>query len=193
MHPNTITFFSLITGCLAGAAYWATDHSPFFYFVGAAMVVISGLADCFDGIVARKYGKTSALGDFLDHFFDRIVNMAILGGLAFSPHASPPLGLAVAILILLNSYLGTQIETSFGARDYTGLGKAQLFVALILVSIGLGVHPDASLTIAGHTWTAINVFFAIISLATLQAMCHRLRLAVRLSGAEPKDEAPSRQ
>lgn len=181
MHPNTISAFSLITGIGGGVSYWAAYSSPWFYLLGAALVAISGLLDCFDGIVARETGKASTLGDFLDHFFDRLVNMAIFAGLALSPNANTELGLAVAIVVLLNSYLGTQIQASYGSRDYSGLGKAQLFIALIVGSVVLFFVPEAGFDIGARELSLIDSLFLLIAVASAQAMFHRVRLAFRLS------------
>jgi archaetidylinositol phosphate synthase len=188
LSPNTISVIALVAGLAAGGCYWATRWSPWFYLAGAALVIISGLGDCFDGIVARETGRETVFGDFLDHFFDRIVNMAIFAGLAFSPTASPSLGLSVAILILLNSYLGTQIQASFGSRDYSGFGKAQLFIALVVGSLALFLVPAGSIRLAGLDISLLDALFGLIGLATLQAIVHRVRLAVRLSAtAEGND------
>jgi phosphatidylglycerophosphate synthase len=183
VRPNTISAIALVTGLAAGGCYGAARLSPWLYLAGAVLVAVSGLADCFDGIVARQSGRETVLGDFLDHLFDRLVTMSIFVGLAFSPGATPALGLVTALLVLLNSYLGTQIQASFGSRDYTGLGRAQLFVALVAGSIALFVVPGAGWTIADLDVSLVNALFVVIAVATVQAMAHRVRLAIRLSSA----------
>jgi len=189
VHPNTITVVSLLTGCMAGACYWLSSRNAALCFLGGALVALSGIADGLDGVVARLHGRTSAAGDFLDHFFDRIVEIAIVVGLALSPGATTTLGLGVAILVVLHSYLGTQIQASFGTRYYTGFGKAEFFIALVLISVLLGLNPEASLRIMGRELSAIDIFFAVVGVVTLQAMVHRLRLALRLaSEADGRDE-----
>jgi archaetidylinositol phosphate synthase len=186
LHPNTISVLALLAGFACGASFWAASVSRWFYLLAAVLIAVSGLLDCFDGIVARETGRSSAFGDFLDHFFDRLVNMASFAGLAFSPNASTSLGLSVAILVLLNSYLGTQIHASFGARDYSGLGKAQLFVALIVGAVVLCFVPDAGFNL-GRRVSLVDALFVVIAAATLHAMWHRTRLALRLSARHDAD------
>jgi phosphatidylglycerophosphate synthase len=176
-----VTLFALLTGCLAGVAYALTGRAAGYFLLGGLLVAVSGIADGLDGVMARLHGRTSTLGDFLDHFFDRLVEVAILGGLALSPHATTTLGLGVLVGVLLVSYLGTQIVASFGARHYTGFGKAELFVGLVLVSTVLGVLPDASIRLLGRERFLVDLFFAVVALSTVQALVHRLRLAVRLA------------
>ncbi len=68
VHPNTLTFIGVVTGCLAGVSYALAEHGAAFYLLGGALVGLSGAADSLDGIVARMYGLISRKGDFMDHF-----------------------------------------------------------------------------------------------------------------------------
>lgn len=188
VHPNTVSVFALLTGWFAGVAYWCTNLDSRFFFVATVLVVVSGVGDCLDGVMARLHSKTSALGDFLDHFFDRLVNIAIIVGLGSTPAGNLALGLGVMILVLLNSYLGTQIEASFGKRYYTGMGRAELFIGLVLASIVFGFVPNASLGIFGFDVTLVNLFLGVVAVTTIQGMAHRVRLAWRLAtGSQRQD------
>jgi len=177
VNPNTITLFSLVTGCLAGLSFWLVHQGSGFYFLGAVLVAVSGIADLLDGTVARLRGAPSPVGDFLDHFFDRIIDTAILFGLAFSPGATPALGLTTLVLILLNSYLGTQIEASFGRRYYCGLGKPVLFIGLVAGAVLLGTFPGSLISWGGVSLSLINLFLIVLGVFTLAALIQRLRLA----------------
>jgi len=180
VHPNVISLFALVAGCLAGVSFWLAHRSELFFLTAAVLMAVSGLADAVDGIVAREAGRASRFGDFLDHFFDRLVEVAILGGLAVAPGATTWLGMAVLLLVLLNSYLGTQIHASFGSRDYTGLGKAQLFVGLVVMAVFLAWRPDAALAALGGTVSAVDLFLVAAGTMTVVAMTQRLVLAWRL-------------
>lgn len=180
VHPNTLTFIGVVTGCLAGVSYALADYGAAFYLWGGSLVGLSGAADSLDGIVARMHGRTSRKGDFMDHFFDRVVNVAIFAGLAFSPGASPILGLVTVIVVMLNSYLGTQIEASFGKRYYGGVGKAELFVGIMVGSVVLTVFQGAAFPVAGHLVSLVDVFFVVMSSSTLLGLIHRFRYALQL-------------
>lgn len=181
VHPNLITAVAAVVGILAGVAYGLTGIDARFFFLAAALVALSGVGDSLDGLVARGSGRSSRLGDFLDHFLDRVVEIAILAGLALSSGATSTLGLLVALVVVLNGYLGTQIEASFGHRSYSGLGKAELFVGLVIGSVLLGLVPGAAVPLGGRQVSLVDLFFAATGLLTLQAMGHRLRLAARLA------------
>lgn len=181
VHPNAVSLFALLTGVLAGAAYWLTALHPAWFFAGGLLVALSGILDGLDGVMARLQGRETTLGDFLDHFFDRLVEVAILGGLALSPHATTTLGLAALVGVLLNSYLGTQIQASFGDRHYTGPGKAHFVVGLVVGSLVWGIMPGTSLPVLGRGLSLVDLFFILVGLMSVHALAHRLRLAVRLS------------
>ena len=184
LHPNAVTVAALVIGLAAGPAYWLAGRHPVLYLVGGILVAISGLADGLDGVMARSSGRTTVMGDFLDHFFDRLVSIAIFVGLTSNPDTDLALGFVATVAVLLNSYLGTQIQASFGSRHYTGLGKAQLFTALTVVSVALALFPRAALRLGGVEAHLVDLFFILVILGTLHAMGHRLRLAARLASGD---------
>ena len=85
---------------------------------------------------------------------------------------------------MLNSYLGTQIEASFGQRYYGGLGKAELFVALVAASVVLACLPGFTIPIAGRSLSLINLLFGLLCVFTTLGLIHRFRYALRLCAAE---------
>ena len=181
VNPNVLTVVSVVTGVGAGAAFALAGRSQLYYAAAGALVAVSGSADSLDGLVARLHGRISATGDFLDHAGDRLIEVCILAGIAASPGATTVFGLAVVILTLLNSYLGTQIEATFGHRAYTGLGKAEQFVALIAFAALLAVRPDFALSLGDMRLTAADTFFVLLGAGTVAGLVHRVRLGMALA------------
>lgn len=179
VNPDLLTLLSLAAGILAGLAYAATRIDPWFYLVGGCCLAVSGAADSLDGIVARMYGWTSRKGDFLDHFCDRVVDIAILTGLAFARDAHLVLGFSLALLVLLNSYLGTQIEATLGKRSYAGTGKAEFFVGFIIFSFLALIFPGPLFALSGMAISLVDVFMAVVFLLTLLSLQARFRLGIR--------------
>src|SRR5437762_13960668 len=77
IHPNTIT--AVGTACTIGAGIiFATGHiRTAGWFLG-----LTALFDVMDGTVARRSGKESVLGAFLDSTIDRVAEGALLVGLS---------------------------------------------------------------------------------------------------------------
>lgn len=72
-NPN---FFTLL-------GFFATFIASFFilkgfWFLAGLAIILSGLFDLFDGVVARKLGKVTAFGGFLDSVLDRYSDLFLL-------------------------------------------------------------------------------------------------------------------
>jgi CDP-diacylglycerol--glycerol-3-phosphate 3-phosphatidyltransferase len=72
-NPNFFTlmgfFATLVASLLILNGFW--------FFAGLA-IILSGLFDLFDGVIARKLGKVTALGGFLDSVLDRYSDLLLL-------------------------------------------------------------------------------------------------------------------
>jgi CDP-diacylglycerol--glycerol-3-phosphate 3-phosphatidyltransferase len=72
-NPNFFTvmgfFATLVASLLILNGFW--------FFAGLT-IVLSGLFDLFDGVIARKLGKVTALGGFLDSVLDRYSDLLLL-------------------------------------------------------------------------------------------------------------------
>ena len=79
--PNQLTGLSLCFALLAAVAY--SGGRPVFFAAGGTLTLISMIFDASDGMLARAKGMTSRYGAFLDLFFDRIADFAVLSGAAF--------------------------------------------------------------------------------------------------------------
>jgi phosphatidylglycerophosphate synthase len=176
LSPNAITLLALGIN-LAAAGCLAFRH----FVAGIVLLAIGGFADAFDGIVARVQQKTSRFGDFLDHFADRISDLALIAGWLIGNEARIELALLLAIAVALNGYIGTQIEATWHERRYDGMGRGEFLLALV-------VFPIASVILYDNHWQ--NVSFASLRIAEWMAailtffaflgIVQRLALAVRL-------------
>jgi CDP-diacylglycerol---glycerol-3-phosphate 3-phosphatidyltransferase len=77
VHPNTITVFGTLCTVLGGVIY-GTGHIR----TGGWFLSITALFDVLDGTVARRSGRSSTFGAFLDSTLDRLADGFLLGGLA---------------------------------------------------------------------------------------------------------------
>ena len=72
-NPNSFTimgfFATLIASLLILKEFW---------MAAGLMIILSGLFDLFDGVIARKFGKVTALGGFLDSVLDRYSDLLLL-------------------------------------------------------------------------------------------------------------------
>lgn len=181
LSPNAITLVALGLSLIAASCFYRGRHSPSLFLVGMGVVVVAGLADAFDGIVARVQHRETKYGDFLDHFADRIADTMLAAGWLLGNRVEHELALGAIIAIMLNGYIGTQIEATWGSRDYGSVGRGEFVLALIVFPIvsyilftnGWSDLRFASLTIA-EWMTVLLIAFAILGIVQRLALASRL-------------------
>ncbi len=72
-NPNLFTFLGFASMVVASAFLWKE-----LWFSAGLTILLSGLFDLFDGVVAREFGKVTVLGGFLDSVLDRYSDLLLL-------------------------------------------------------------------------------------------------------------------
>jgi phosphatidylglycerophosphate synthase len=181
LTPNAITLVALGLSCVAAIAFYFGSRQPSLFLVGMAIVVVAGLADAFDGIVARVQHLESRFGDFLDHFCDRVADALLAAGWMLGNGVRTELVAGGLIAIMLNGYIGTQIEATWSSRDYGSVGRGEFVLALI-------VFPIVSFILYTNGWADTRVatlgiaeWMAILLITfALLGIVQRLELASRM-------------
>ena len=70
-HPELLSWISFILAIVSGYLF-----SRDMLLYASLAYLASGFFDILDGDMARKYGRASVFGDFLDHSFDRLSDLA---------------------------------------------------------------------------------------------------------------------
>jgi phosphatidylglycerophosphate synthase len=143
LSPNAITLLALAINL--GAAYLLYRR---FFLLAIVLVSIGGFADAFDGMVARVQQKTSRYGDFLDHFADRVSDTVLLTGWLLGSEVRIEIALGAVIAVMLNGYIGTQLEATWRQREYESLGRGEFVLGLI-------VYPAVSEILYANDWSMI--------------------------------------
>ena len=125
LSPNAITFIALFLNILGGLCLALGARRPALFLVAIVFIAVSGLADALDGIVARVQEKSSRFGDFLDHCADRAGDSLLAACWLASNGVRTELAMAGIIMTMLNGYIGTQIEATYGVRSYESVGRGE--------------------------------------------------------------------
>jgi phosphatidylglycerophosphate synthase len=181
LSPNTITLIALALNIVASVCLVYGARRPVLFLVAIVVISISGLADALDGIVARVQEKTSRFGDFLDHCADRAGDTLLAACWLASNGVRQPLAMAGIIMTMLNGYIGTQIEATYGVRSYESVGRGEFVLAMVVLPItsyilftnGWQAMRFASLTIA--EWLA-----SVLLIFAIYGVVQRIRVAIRL-------------
>ena len=135
VHPDAVTAAGTL-GVLVGALVFFPQGM---FFTGTAVVFFSVLTDLLDGTMARKLGRVSRFGAWLDSTCDRVADAAIFGGLvlwyAGTGDSALLTGLALFCLVAgsIVSYAKARAE---GLGMTCDVGLAERAERLILVLLG---------------------------------------------------------
>lgn len=170
-NPDTLTWMALALCIVAAGLSALVRWTDYLLFLPVALLIfLGGVFDVLDGEVARRTGRSSARGDFLDHVVDRYADMVVVLGIAVSGYANPILALLALVSLLLTSYMGTQAQAVGLGRQYGGLlTRAD---RLLLLAFGAFLEFDLSLpwpwaptaplarfTVFGGSLTVLDVVF----------------------------------
>lgn len=178
LSPNALTLLALLLMLLA-AWLLAWGAGPARYPLAIVAAGVAGVLDVLDGVVAREKGLTSHWGDFLDHFSDRVGDVALTAGWVIGSVASKPIGIFAVAAVLLNGYAGTQIEATFRTREYRTTGRAEFFIAALGLPLIAWLTRDQMILIRGM-WlldflTLLVAVFALVGV--VQRVAHARRIA----------------
>jgi len=161
--PNAITFLALALNLVAAGLLY-TGH----FFVAIAFIAVGGLCDALDGLVARVQDRVTRFGDFLDHAADRVSDSALAAGWMIGSGVRQELTIVATILVMLNGYIGTQIEATYHERNYESVGRGEFVLALIAFPILTSFLDIAE-------WlTGLLIAFALLGIAQRIALARRL-------------------
>ena len=130
LSPNAITVVALLLNVIAAVLLYQRS-----FLAAIVFLAIGGLADAFDGIVARVQQKTSAFGDFLDHFADRVSDVLLVTGWLLGNRVRIEIAILAVIAVLLNGYIGTQIEATWHERNYDEIGRGEFVLGMVVYPI----------------------------------------------------------
>ena len=140
--PNLLSFFRL---CLIPVFMWLYCVEKNYLWTGI-ILIISGLTDTVDGIIARKFNMISDLGKVLDPIADKVTQAAML----FCLLTRFPLMIApLALMVVKEFFMGVtgllviqKTGKVFGA-DWHGKVNTWLLYAMMIIHVFWYNIPDA--------------------------------------------------
>jgi archaetidylinositol phosphate synthase len=178
--PNAITVAALALNITAAWLLYSRN-----FLLAILFLAIGGLADAFDGIVARAQGKSTRFGDFLDHFADRLSDLLLISGWLLGNRVRIEITVAVLLAVMLQGYIGTQLEATWRERNYESIGRGEFILALVVL-------PLVSHILAANGWeliapgglTIVEWLAIALLIAAVLGIVQRFLLALRLEPSE---------
>lgn len=120
--PNLISFIRILLVPLFAYLFMQGDFVP-----AVIVLALSGLSDCVDGKIARKFNQISALGKLLDPLADKLTQIT----------------LAILLFITFNRVEDTMLK-AFSWVFLVFIGKEFIMVLGSLIMLAVGLRPGAA-------------------------------------------------
>ena len=143
--PNALSIFRLVLLPVFAVLYLMSEQHPVLLYWSFGVLVLSGVTDSLDGIIARKFNQITDFGKLLDPVADKITQVTVLVCLAVRYRALIPLVVIVFIKELAQAIGGWILlrkgEKVQGAKWY---GKVSTFVfyGVMAVIVLIPQMPD---------------------------------------------------
>lgn len=155
LTPNAITVMGLLASLAAAYLYTTWRMSTFTLPFAAALILLSGLFDALDGVLARTLGKATAMGGFLDSVSDRYSDAVVLSAIVVGGLCDMAWGLAAVVGSLMVSYARARGEAM--GVGMTAIGVAERAERMLIL---------AAVTFAAYFWIGA-LEWGVIALALL--------------------------
>ena len=157
--PNVITWSALVLNLWAGILFAAGRFAT-----AASLMILAGLCDLLDGPVARRQGRVSLFGGFLDSILDRYADLILfLGVLVFYARVNRFLdavvaGAAMAGAVMI-SYAKARAESLVPRSDVGFWDRPERIVLMILGALANKMPVALWILAIGANITVIHRIF----------------------------------
>jgi CDP-diacylglycerol--glycerol-3-phosphate 3-phosphatidyltransferase len=171
VSPNALTAAGVLL-CAAAAVivYFEYRHEIAAFWLGAALFIVGSILDIIDGALARRSGKATPFGAFVDSTTDRMSEAFMLGAIALVfAREENEVALAFTFAALAGSFLVSYTRAraeALGLKGDVGIGSRAERV--FVISTGLILAP----------WGALQWAIYLLTLTAWVTVMQRV-LAVR--------------
>lgn len=160
--PNIISFVRILL-IIPFIAFFIDKN----YIAASITIILSGLSDCFDGVIARKCNQVTELGKMLDPLADKLTLVTVAVCICIMFPVVLPLMIVLAakdIMMLIGcTYLIRRNLIPPAAKWYGKFGTVVFYfsVSLIVFLKAVFQYESDFLTLVLMTITAITMLFAL--------------------------------
>jgi len=181
---------SIAVSAIAGACFWQAGRHPWLLLVGPLFCYVRLWLNMLDGMVALASGKASYRGEILNDLPDRISDVLIFVGVAYSGLAAPGAGYWAAIMALLTAYVGMLGQAVGVQREFSGVMSKPwrmvtlhvgAWITLALLWRGKGRIQFGPFSVLD--WTCIVVIAGCIQ--TIAIRLKRIMTALKVKQKDP--------
>jgi len=169
LTPNKVTILGLAVSFFAAWFYSEWRLNRLMLPAAAVLVLLSGLMDGLDGVLARATGRTSTFGGFLDSVADRYSDAVVIAAVTVSGLCLPISGLAALIGSMMVSYSRVRAEAAGVVMAAVGFAeRAERMIILAIATFAAYFNIDML------GW-GISLLALLSHLTVLQRAAHSFR------------------
>jgi len=131
LTPNHVSILGIFFSLIAAVAYSQWQINRTFLILAPVLMLISGLFDALDGVIARVHEKATTFGAFFDSMLDRYSDAIVLSGIIVGGLTNLVWGLAALIGSMMVSYARARAEAAGVKMESVGLAERAERIVLI--------------------------------------------------------------
>ncbi len=168
VSPDVFNYLGIALGAAAGVAFARHELA-----LAGLAILLGGLADIFDGRIARARGVTSQYGAFMDSTLDRFAEVFSFVGVTWYLSGTP-LGAALAVVAITGSLLVSYTRARGEALGVTGTGGVmQRAERLVILALGALADRAAAARFGWSEGTVLTVAVALIAVGSMATAIFR--------------------
>jgi phosphatidylglycerophosphate synthase len=183
IHPDTISYFSMVAAALAAACFWQAEHHPWLLLAGPLFCYLRLWCNMLDGMVALASQTASARGEILNDLPDRVSDVLIFTGVAHSGLCSPFAAYWAAILAVFTAYAGMLGQAVGARREFGGIMSKPWRMVVLHVGawtlFGLTAFGGESIHVRLAGLTVLDWSCLVVIAGCIQTVFVRLRRTFR--------------
>ena len=149
--PNLLSVFRILLIPAFVVLYMkADDDNGAYYFYAAGALIVSGLSDLLDGVIARRFNQITEMGKILDPIADKLTQLAVVICVAIKLQSTI---LAIAlmgfvikeILMLIGGYIILRKKIAMQSSKWYGkIATAVFYVVMAAIAMFKGIPTEIS-------------------------------------------------
>ncbi len=163
--PNILSLIRLVLIPVFAVLYLKSDTQPVLVYWALGALLVSGLTDLFDGMIARRFNQISVSGKLLDPLADKLTQITVLICVTIQHNELLPLAVICLIKEMLQVIGGWILlfkkDIIRGSRWF-GKFSTALFYAVMLAIVFWKTMPHAVL-ITLIILVAVSMLFSFFS------------------------------
>jgi len=134
LTPNRVSILGISFSILSGVVYSQWQINRAFLILAPVLILVSGLFDALDGVIARVHGKATTFGAFFDSMLDRYADAIVLCGIIAGGLSNLTWGLAALVGSVMVSYSRARAEAAGVKMESVGLAERAERMVLVGVA-----------------------------------------------------------